>query len=145
MLSMHPQILICALTVVHRKHFFGSNGSLTTLLCAWQEVSCSEWTGSEQNHVVYNGGCLAANASLWPGTDGSCKNNGIAPRGTKTSGSAASSSGSASSNTSAPTQTSTASTVGVWDIFTLALLAAVGSWTWMFTSLNRGGLYTYIL
>jgi len=59
------------------KDAFFTNG-LGMCLCAWQEVSCSEWSGSSTNTQWWNG-CLASSPSLWPSTSGSCANNGSPP------------------------------------------------------------------
>ena len=58
--------------------FFTDANTLGMCLCAWQEVPCSEWSGSSTNTQWWNG-CLASSASLWPSTFGSCANNGSPP------------------------------------------------------------------
>ncbi|CAK5278236.1 unnamed protein product, partial [Mycena citricolor] len=48
------------------------------LLGTFEEVSCSEWSGSDGS-PLWNGGCLSGeNASFWPNTGG-CGNKGSAP------------------------------------------------------------------
>jgi len=45
------------------------------LLGTYEEVSCSEWSGSD-GETLWNGSCLAGeNAGLWPATGG-CPNTG---------------------------------------------------------------------
>ncbi|VDB86687.1 unnamed protein product [Peniophora sp. CBMAI 1063] len=63
---------LCQDTGADQAFFPSGHGALTG---TFQEVSCSQWSGSDGG-VLWNGGCLSGeSAGLWPGTTG-CGNKG---------------------------------------------------------------------